>query len=470
MKSSGIRAYPQAIEAERALLCSLFLDNSKISECMEIIDENDFFDEKNGEIFSILKQLYAEGIPFDFVTVSNAIKEKGLSDKISPAYLTGLIEFLPAPANIIHYATIIKKKSTLRQLISMSTEVASICYDEPEDLEEVFNIAEKRLFEIVSNRSTRYRTSEDLVEETLDYLAKLKNRKSVITGVASGYPDLDRFTNGFQEGDLIIVAGRPGMGKTAFALNIAVNAALDHNKNIGIFSLEMSARQLVLRMISTLSKVDMYNLRTGFLTDAEWAAVVKAIDKLKKAKIFIDDTSLLTSIDIRTKARKLKMEQNIDMLIIDYLQLVEGKNSSVNRTQQISEISRSLKILAKELNIPVMALSQLNRAVETREDKRPTPADLRESGSIEQDADVIMFIYRDEVYRREKAEKGVAEIIIAKQRNGPQGTVKLQFDGKTTSFRSLAKDADTQNIYNAKEEIEFSEKEEFAEDEEYDSF
>ena len=438
MSSNVLRVYPQSIEAERALLCSLFLDNSQIGEILEIISEDDFFDEKNATIFKILKELYAEGIPFDFITVTNALKEKDLDSKVPQDYVLGLTEFLPAPANTKYYAEIIRKKSILRQLIYMSNEIATMCYDEPEDIEEVLNMAEKRLFEIVSNKSIRYKSTGDLSDEIMEYLEALKNRKTIITGVPSGFKDLDNMTNGFQNGDLIIIAGRPGMGKTSLAINIALNAALDYGKKVGIFTLEVSAIQVVLKMVAAVSNVDLKKLRTGFFdSNDEWDRVVKAIDKLKYAPIYIDETSLLTSIDIRTKARKLKMEKDIDLLIIDYLQLIEGRNSSVNRVQQISEISRSLKILAKELGIPIIALSQLNRAVENREDKRPTPADLRESGSIEQDADIIMLLYRDEVYNKNTSEKGVAEINIAKQRNGPQGVVKLQFESRIASFRNL---------------------------------
>ena len=442
MKNSVVRVYPQSIEAERALLCSLFLDNSRIGEVLEIIGEDDFFDEKNSAVFGILKELYANGIPFDFITVTNAVKEKGLEGKISHDYILGLTEYLPAPANTKYYADIIRKKAILRRLISMSTEIATVCYEEPEDIEEVLNIAEKRLFDIVSSKSLRYRSTEELSEDIMVYLESLKNRKTIITGVPSGFKDLDGMTNGFQEGDLIVIAGRPGMGKTSLAVNIALNASLDYEKKVGIFTLEVSARQLVLKMIASLSNVDMRKLRTGFFERDDWDRVVKAIDKLKNAKIYVDETSLLTSIDIRTKARKLKMEKDIDILIIDYLQLIEGKSASANRTQQISEISRSLKILAKELNIPVLALSQLNRAVESREDKRPTPADLRESGSIEQDADIIMLLYRDEVYNKNTTEKGVAEVNIAKQRNGPQGVIKLQFESRIATFRDLSKRQD----------------------------
>ena len=463
MKSSTVRVYPQSIEAERALLCSLFLDNSRIGEVLEIISEDDFFDEKNSSIFKILKELYADGIPFDFITVTNAIKEKGLEGKVPNDYVLGLTEFLPAPANTKYYAEIIKKKAILRRLISMSSEIATICYEEPEDIEEVLNIAEKRLFDIVSSKAIRYRSAEELSDDLIEYLESLKNRKTVITGVPSGFKDLDSMTNGFQEGDLIVIAGRPGMGKTSLAVNIALNASLNYGRKIGIFTLEMSARQLALKMIASLSGVDMRKLRTGFFEGGEWDMVVRAIDKLKNAKIYIDETSLLTSIDIRTKARKLKMEKDIDLLIIDYLQLIEGKSSSVNRTQQISEISRSLKILAKELNIPVIALSQLNRAVESREDKRPTPADLRESGSIEQDADIIMLLYRDEVYNKNTKEGGVAEINIAKQRNGPQGVVKLQFESRIATFRDLTKRNDVPPEYlqsESEETLDFIEREE----------
>ncbi len=463
MKSSTVRVYPQSIEAERALLCSLFLDNSRIGEVLEIISEDDFFDEKNSSIFKILKELYADGVPFDFITVTNAIKEKGLEEKVPSDYVLGLTEFLPAPANTKYYAEIIKKKAILRRLISMSSEIATICYEEPEDIEEVLNIAEKRLFDIVSSKAMRYRSAEELSDDLIEYLESLKNRKTVITGVPSGFKDLDSMTNGFQEGDLIVIAGRPGMGKTSLAVNIALNASLNYGRKIGVFTLEMSARQLALKMIASLSGVDMRKLRTGFFEGGEWDMVVRAIDKLKNAKIYIDETSLLTSIDIRTKARKLKMEKDIDLLIIDYLQLIEGKSSSVNRTQQISEISRSLKILAKELNIPVIALSQLNRAVESREDKRPTPADLRESGSIEQDADIIMLLYRDEVYNKNTKEGGVAEINIAKQRNGPQGVVKLQFENRIATFRDLSKRDDVPPEYlqsESDETLDFIEREE----------
>ncbi len=463
MKSNTVRVYPQSIEAERALLCSLFLDNSRIGEVLEIISEDDFFDEKNSSIFKILKELYADGVPFDFITVTNAIKEKGLEGKVPNDYVLGLTEFLPAPANTKYYAEIIKKKAILRRLISMSSEIATICYEEPEDIEEVLNIAEKRLFDIVSSKAIRYRSAEELSDDLIEYLESLKNRKTVITGVPSGFKDLDSMTNGFQDGDLIVIAGRPGMGKTSLAVNIALNSSLSYGKKIGIFTLEMSARQLALKMIASLSGVDMRKLRTGFFEGGEWDMVVKSIDKLKNAKIYIDETSLLTSIDIRTKARKLKMEKDIDMLIIDYLQLIEGKSSSVNRTQQISEISRSLKILAKELNIPVIALSQLNRAVESREDKRPTPADLRESGSIEQDADIIMLLYRDEVYNKNTKDSGVAEINIAKQRNGPQGVVRLQFESRIATFRDLTKrdDVPPEYIHSDEEEsLDFVEREE----------
>ncbi len=461
MNNNTLRVYPQSIEAERALLCSLFLDNSQIGEILDIINEDDFFDEKNAVIFDTLKKLYADGTPIDFITVSNAIKEKGLEQKIPQDYILSLTEFLPAPANTKYYAEIIRKKAILRKLIFMSNEIATVCYDEPEDIEEVLNMAEKRLFEIVSSKSMRYKSTGELSDEIMEYLEALKNRKTIITGVPSGFKDLDNITNGFQDGDLIVIAGRPGMGKTSLAINIALNAALNYDKKVGIFTLEVPVLQVVLKMICSISKVDMKKLRIGFFeNNDEWDSVVKAIDKLKYAPIFIDETSLLTSIDIRTKARKLKMEKDIDLLIIDYLQLISGRNSSVNRVQQISEISRALKILAKELSIPIIALSQLNRAVENREDKRPTPADLRESGSIEQDADIIMLLYRDEVYNKNTTEHGVAEINIAKHRNGPQGVVRLQFENKIASFRNLIPKNNAHNNYTQNEELDITERKE----------
>ncbi len=444
MSNRALRTYPQSIEAERALLCSLFLDNSKFIDIFEIVDSKDFYDERNAILFEILKELYSNNTPFDFITVKNALKEKGVSDKIDISYLTSIIDYLPAPANAKYYAEIIYKKSLLRELIGISSEIAESCYNEPEDIEEVLNIAEKKIFDISSKKTSRYVSVENMTENTMKYLETLRKRESVLTGVPSGFNDLDRKTNGFQKGDLIIIAGRPGMGKTAFAINVAVNAALEHSKSVGIFSLEMTTQQLILRMLASLSKVGVYNLRTGFLNNEQWNNVVMALDKLKKVNIYIDDSSFVTATDIRTKARKMKIEQNIDMLVIDYLQLMHARSSaSQNRVQEVSEISRSLKILAKELDIPIIALSQLNRGVELRDDKRPVMADLRESGSIEQDADVIMFIYRDEVYNKNKDEnKGKAELIIGKQRNGPQGTVYLQFEKEITTFRNLYKEGE----------------------------
>ncbi len=437
-----LRAYPQAIEAERALLCSLFLDNSKVGDILEIIDTKDFYDARNADIFQVIKELYEDNAPFDFVTVTNVLKEKGIIDKVGLSYITSIIDYLPAPANAVYYAAIIHKKSILRALIDISSEIANACYEEPEEVEDVLNLAEKKIFDISSKKSTSYLAVDEMTDETIEYIEALRKRQTVLTGVPSGFNDLDRMTNGFQNGDLIIIAGRPSMGKTAFVLNAALNAAVDHSKKIGIFNLEMTARQLVLRMLSALSGIGVSSLRTGFVNNEQMDRIVTSMDKLKKVRIYIDDTSFLSVADIRTKARKMKIEKDIDMLIIDYLQLIQGTgSSSQNRTQEISEISRSLKILAKELDIPIIALSQLNRAVESRDDKRPMMADLRESGAIEQDADVIMFIYRDEVYNRNKEEnRGKAEIIIGKQRNGPIGSVELQFTKEIAAFRNLFKD------------------------------
>ncbi len=442
MSNKLLRAYPQSIEAERALLCSLFLDNSKVGDILEIIDSKDFYDERNMAIFNAIKELYEDNSPFDFITVTNLLKEKGLLDKVGLSYITSVIDYLPAPANARYYAQIIHKKSILRSLIDISSEIASVCYEEPEEIDDILNLAEKKIFEISSKKSNKYLAVDEMTDETLEYIEALRKRQTVLTGIPSGFNDLDRMTNGFQNGDLIIIAGRPSMGKTAFALSAAMNAAVEHSKKIGIFNLEMTARQLVLRMLSFLSGIGVSSLRTGFINNEEMDRVVSALDKLKKVRIYIDDTSFLTVADIRTKARKMKIEKDIDMLVIDYLQLIQGAgSSSQNRTQEISEISRSLKILAKELDIPIISLSQLNRAVESRDDKRPMMADLRESGAIEQDADVIMFIYRDEVYNRNKEEnKGKAEIIIGKQRNGPIGTIELQFEKKIAAFRNLYKE------------------------------
>jgi len=437
-----LRTYPQSIEAEVYLISALFLDNSKIGDVIEIVNEEDFYDERNKIIFATIKNLYAEGIPVDFITVTNAIIERGLIEKAGGhAYIAETMHALPAPANAKFYAEIIKKKSILRQLISISNEIATICYDEPEDVVEVLNIAEKRLMDIYNGKNNRAIPLSDSASSLLEYLKQIKDRKYSITGVPTGFVDLDEKTSGFQKGDLVIVAGRPGMGKTAFSLNIALNA-VQRGYNVGIISLEMPEKQITMRLLSILSKVELKKIRTGFFTGDDWDKVVKGLNKLQDMPIYIDDDSIVSSIEIRTKARHMKMKYNIDLLIIDYLQLIEGRDPKSSRVQQISEISRSLKLLAKDLEIPVIALSQLNRAVEQREDKRPTPADLRESGSIEQDADTILFIYRDEVYNKQ-AEAGVAEIIIGKQRNGPQGTIKLHFNKDITSFENLAENNDS---------------------------
>ena len=443
-----VRTYPQSIEAERALLCSLFLDNSKIADVLEIVDSADFFDSKHSVIFDTLKSLYLQSAPFDLITTTNALKEKGLLESAGgSSYIVNLIDYLPAPSNAAYYAQIIKKKSILRSLISAGTEIANVCYEEPEDIEEVLNIAEKKIFDISSKKIEKYHSVEGMMDDTIEYLEGLRKRQNVITGIPTGFPDLDSKTNGLQNGDLIILAGRPSMGKTALAVNIAINASINNQYKVGIFSLEMTATQIVLRMISSISGIDFYRIRTGFIKENEWNDnIIKTLDKLKHSKIYIDDSSFMTSADIRTKARKMKLEKDVDIIIVDYLQLLQGKGKE-NRTQEISEISRSLKILAKELNVPIIALSQLNRGVELREDKRPVMADLRESGAIEQDADVVMFIYRDEVYNKNKdGNKGKAEIIISKQRNGPIGTVELQFTKEIATFRNLQKQEFTEKI------------------------
>ncbi len=448
MSSKPLRAYPQSIEAERALLCSLFLDNSRMSEVIEVVDKEDFYDERNAILFGVMKDLYLENVPIDFITVKNALEEKGLLESVGVSYLTGIVDFLPAPANAKYYAEIIYRKSVLRSLIHISSEIAEMCYEDPESLEEVIDAAEKKIFEISSRKKTSYISVSDMTDDTLNYIDALRKRQTVLTGVPTGFNDLDRMTGGFQKGDLIIVAGRPGMGKTAFVVSLAINAATQYSKSIGIFSLEMTAQQLVLRMIASLSNVGVFNLRTGMLDHSQYKAIGRALDKLKNVRIYIDDTSMMRVSDIRSKARKLKMEKGVDLIIIDYLQLMHGRASSnlANRVQEVSEISRSLKVLAKELDVPIIALSQLNRGVEARDNKRPMVADLRESGSIEQDADVILLIYRDEVYNKNTSERGIAEVIIGKQRNGPQGTVKLQFEERIATFRNLSNITDEAEI------------------------
>ncbi|MGB9755570.1 MAG: replicative DNA helicase [Desulfurella sp.] len=445
---------PNAYEAEKALLSALFLDNSKIGVALEYATYEHFYDKRNALIFQAMLSLYAKGIGFDHIIIANHLGAQ-LDTIGGMDYLIEITEYLPNASNVSYYAKIIYQKSVLRELIFASQEIADACYADTLETEEILNLAEKKIFNISTKKTESYKSLNDVGDEIRDLIQNLRQRNSDVTGLPSGFIEIDRILNGFQRGDLIILAARPSMGKTAFAVNIATNMAIRRNLSVGIFSLEMTYRQIAMRILSSLSDLPFQKVKSGKLSTSEWNLIVKTIDKTRDLHIYIDDSSLITSLDIRTKARKLKIERNIDFLIIDYLQLIEGLKRE-NRVQEVSEISRSLKILAKELDIPILALSQLNRSVEQRDNKRPMMSDLRESGSIEQDADVVMFIYREDAYKKvqDKPPQTIAEINVAKHRNGPTGTIELLFHKDTTTFKNLTDQENVEKFYKNVSEYE----------------
>jgi len=436
------KTLPQNMEAEQAVLGGILIDNEAIHQVLEIIEVEDFYRESHRKIFLVFLELYEQNQPIDLVTVCEALQKKQQLEEVGGAtFLASLVEVIPTASNIIYYAKIVKEKSILRKLITRATYIINQCVaPTDENIEEILDRAEQTIFEVSQERiQTSYYSLKDVIKSTFQTIQSITQKDSYITGIPTGFIDFDRLTSGFQPSDLIIIAGRPSMGKTAFALNIAANAASKHKIPVGIFSLEMSKEQLTTRMLCAEAKVDSKKLRSGFLAEHDWQLLIEAASVLSEAPIFVDDTPAISVLELRAKARRLKSEHNISLIIIDYLQLMKGKGGNERREQEISEISRSLKALAKELNIPVIALSQLNRKVEDRENKRPRLADLRESGAIEQDADLIVFLYRDEVYnqREDNPNRGMAEVIIGKHRNGPLGKVKLAFLEKFTSFENL---------------------------------
>jgi replicative DNA helicase len=384
--------------------------------------------------------LNERGEPVDLVTLTNRLRTEGLLEKVGgAAYIPTLAEGVPTSAGAVHYARIVKEKSVLRDLISTSTEIVEECFDAPGDVDDLIDDAERRIFQISDKRiGSSFYSMKEIVKSSFKTIENLYERQEHVTGVPTGFKDIDDLTSGFQTSDLIIVAGRPSMGKTALCLNIAQNAAGNHKKSVAIFSLEMAKEQLVTRMLCSEARIDAHRLRSGYLGATDWPKLTRAAGQLSDSSIFIDDSPAISAMEMRAKSRRIKAEKGLDLIIIDYMQLMRGKSRSESREQEISEISRSLKALAKELSVPVVALSQLNRAVENRQDKRPMLADLRESGAIEQDADVIIFIYRDEFYNKNSPDKGIAEIIVGKQRNGPVGTRKLTWLDKYTRFEDLS--------------------------------
>lgn len=442
-KNSAIplnRVPPQNIEAEECVLGSILIEESTINKVLEILQAADFYKDAHKKIFLSMIELFEKGQAIDVITLTDYLKKKGFLEEVGgPLYIASLCEKVPTASNVAYYARIVKEKAILRRLLEVSTEIASQVYEREGDAEEFLDYAERRIFEISQYRiKPSWFSLKDILKDTFRTIEKLYSRKELVTGIPTGFIELDRLTSGLQPSDLIIIAARPSMGKTSLALDIAQHASIEHGIPVGFFSLEMSKEQLSLRMLCARSRVEMHRIRSGFLVDSDWPKLTRAAGILTEAPFIIDDSPSLSVLELRAKARRLKSEMNLGLLIVDYLQLMKGSGNVDTREQEISEISRSLKSLAKELNIPVIALSQLSRKVEQRHGNRPQLADLRESGAIEQDADLIMFIYRDEVYNPDSPEKGIAEIIIGKQRNGPTGTVKLAFLDKYTTFENLA--------------------------------
>ncbi|HSW32905.1 MAG TPA: replicative DNA helicase [Steroidobacteraceae bacterium] len=440
----ALRVPPQSIEAEQAVLGGLLLDNSTWDAIADRLRAEDFYRRDHQQIFSAIAELSARSEPSDAVTLAEHLAAKGEAEETGGlAYLASLARDTPTAANIRAYADIVRERSLLRQLIRVSGEIAASAYgSEGRPATELVDEAERRVFEIAEQgrrSGSGFVPLRDILGATIDRLDMLHANQGQLTGVSTGYDDLDRMTAGLQPGDLIIIAGRPSMGKTTLALNIAENAAIAANTPVAVFSMEMSREQLSMRMVSSLGRVDQSHLRTGNFGDEDWARINGAIAQMKTAPLYIDDSGALTPTEVRARARRLKRERGgLGLIVVDYLQLMQVAGTKENRTNEISEISRSLKALAKELHVPVIALSQLNRGVEQRTDKKPVMSDLRESGAIEQDADIIVLIYREEVYEPDTPRKGIADIIIAKQRNGPTGEVHLTFLGKYTRFENLA--------------------------------
>lgn len=441
--TSSPKLPPQALEAEQSLLGGLLLDNRKWYEVMDEVGLQDFYSQNHRLIFGAISGLQAAGDPADVITASEWLESEGNLENVGGlAYIGSLAHNTPSTANILTYAKIIRERAILRSLIAAANDISDSAYSpQGRTPREVLDHAEKLVFEI-SERDGRSRQGftsiQDLLARSIDRIEELYESKEAITGVSTGFSDIDSMTSGLQSGDLVIVAGRPSMGKTSFAMNIAEYVAVEKKLPVAVFSMEMPGEQLAMRMLASLGRINFNKVRTGRLADEDWPRLNSAVGLLDKAHIFVDDSAGLNSLDLRSRSRRIVRENNnLGLIVIDYLQLMQATNSNENRATEISEITRSLKILAKELHIPILALSQLNRSLEKRPNKRPVMSDLRESGAIEQDADVIFFIYRDEVYNPDTEQKGVAEIIIGKQRNGPIGTTKLTFRGEFIRFENF---------------------------------
>lgn len=435
------RLPPQNLDAERSTLGAMFLDKEAIYRAMEILRPDDFYKDAHRYIYQTVLELTNKGEPVDLVTVSEALRQKKRLDEVGGiAYLTELANAVPTAAHIEHYAQIVEEKSLLRQLIRSAGEIMAAGYDAERDAEEIIDAAERNIFAITNRRTRRDVTSlKQILIDAFEQIERLYETRGSVTGVPTGFPDLDRLTAGLQPSDFIILAARPSMGKTTFALNIAQNAAVHLKIPVIIFSLEMSKEQLAVKLLCAEAGVDNQRIRTGNLLEEDWPRLSHALGRLSEAMIFIDDSPSISALEVRAKARRIKAEYGLGLIIVDYLQLMQSRHRLENRQQEVSEISRSLKALARELSVPVLAISQLSRAVEQRTSKKPSLADLRESGSLEQDADLVCFLYREDYYDPETEKKNITELIVAKHRNGPTGTVEFLFQKEFSKFLSLEK-------------------------------
>ena len=435
------RVMPHSVEAEKSVIGAMMIDQDAITVASELLTSEDFYQKQNGILFTAMTGLYAEGKPVDLITLQNRLKEMDVPPEISSLEFVGdMITSVPTSTNIRYYAQIVQEKATLRRLIKVNEDIANACYAGKERVEDIMEETEKQIFQVLQKKSADdFVPIKEVVLKALDRIEMASRNKGSVTGMATGFIDLDYKTSGFQPSDLILIAARPSMGKTAFVLNIAEYMAFRNNETVAIFSLEMPKEQLVNRLFSLESRVDAQLLRNGNLSDTDWANLIEGAGIIGRSHMIIDDTPGISVSELRSKCRKYKLEHNLGIIMIDYLQLMQGSKKSESRQQEISDISRSLKKIARELQVPVVALSQLSRAVEQRPDHRPMLSDLRESGAIEQDADVVMFLYRDDYYNKDTDRKDVAEVIIAKQRNGPIGTVELAWLPQYTKFANMQK-------------------------------
>ncbi len=435
------RTMPHDVDAEQSVIGAMIMDNQAIITASETVTSDDFYQKQLGILFEAMTELHDEGKPVDLITLQDRLKEKDVPPEVSSLeYVKTILDAVPTSANVKYYAGIVKEKAMLRRLIRTTEDIANTCYTGREKLDDVLEDTEKRIFDLIQNRGGGdYVPIRDVVIEALERIESASKNKGRVTGLSTGFIDLDYRTSGLQPSDLILIAARPSMGKTAFVLNLAQHIAFKQNCTAAVFSLEMSKEQLVNRLLSLESKVDSQAIRTGNLSDNEWEQLIEGAGNIGKSNLIIDDTPGISISELRSKCRRYKLEMDLKVIIIDYLQLMSGSGRNESREQEISNISRSLKALARELNVPVIALSQLSRAVEKRDDKRPMLSDLRESGAIEQDADVVMFLYRDDYYNKDSERKNIAEVIIAKQRNGPTGTVELVWLPQYTMFANQEK-------------------------------